>query len=257
MKKIALTLVACGVAAISSGQASAILQDSFPTNGALVGTTPEIGGIWTSISGTVNTLNVVGNSLLIQDDNTEDAASAFTSVQSGDVFASFTINLSSLDAPSSSTGEYFAAFSSNLGSGYSGRLYTVKQASTPTGEFQLAVGNGSSATTGGAFWAVNLTVNTTYNIVMKFTQNALLDTMTLWVNPADSSSTSVTTAGSSMASSLASFAFRQASTTGDVTVDDLKVGTTFADVAPVPEPGTVALIGLGLGVMLFGVRRRA
>jgi len=47
-------------------------------------------------------------------------------------------------------------------------------------------------------------------------------------------------------------------TTGSGRVDQFTVSQGFVDITitPVPEPGTVALVGLGLGVVLFGVRRR-
>ncbi len=39
-------------------------------------------------------------------------------------------------------------------------------------------------------------------------------------------------------------------------VDNFTVSDGFVDIAPVPEPRTVALVGLGLGAVLFGARRR-
>jgi len=39
-------------------------------------------------------------------------------------------------------------------------------------------------------------------------------------------------------------------------VDEIRIGTTFSDVAPVPEPGTLALLGSG-GLLLLLRRRRA
>jgi len=37
-------------------------------------------------------------------------------------------------------------------------------------------------------------------------------------------------------------------------VDEIRIGTTLADVIPVPEPASVALLGLG-GLMLLRRRR--
>jgi MYXO-CTERM domain-containing protein len=47
-------------------------------------------------------------------------------------------------------------------------------------------------------------------------------------------------------------------TTGDFTIDDLLVGTTWSDVAPgtVPEPSVFALGGLGLLALLRFRRQR-
>ncbi len=45
-------------------------------------------------------------------------------------------------------------------------------------------------------------------------------------------------------------------TAGTGRVDQFTVSQGFVDIAPVPEPGTVALVGLGLGAVLFGVRRK-
>ena len=41
---------------------------------------------------------------------------------------------------------------------------------------------------------------------------------------------------------------------GSITIDELRIGTTFADVSPVPEPGSIGLIIAG-GLTLIATRR--
>jgi hypothetical protein len=45
-------------------------------------------------------------------------------------------------------------------------------------------------------------------------------------------------------------------TAGTGRVDTFTVSQGAVDIAPVPEPGTVALVAVGLGAILFGARRR-
>ena len=45
-------------------------------------------------------------------------------------------------------------------------------------------------------------------------------------------------------------------TTGTSRVDQFTVSQGSVDIAPVPEPGTVAMVALGLGVAIFSIRRR-
>jgi len=44
---------------------------------------------------------------------------------------------------------------------------------------------------------------------------------------------------------------------GSFAWDEVRVGDTWADVSPIPEPSTYALLGLGLGALFFLRRRRA
>ena len=39
-------------------------------------------------------------------------------------------------------------------------------------------------------------------------------------------------------------------------MDEIRIGTTFADVAPIPEPGTAAAVFFGVALMSFAIRRR-
>lgn len=50
--------------------------------------------------------------------------------------------------------------------------------------------------------------------------------------------------------------FKAQATTGDFLVDNLLIGTTWADVTPVPEPSTLALAGLGMLGLAFARRMR-
>ena len=92
------TLLATTIASLlvaSPGFAEVLVSDDFPTNGALTGTTPSIGGIWTSISGTANEIQVVNNRVQLTDSAGEDNESGFAAVTTGSIY--FGIDLSVAD----------------------------------------------------------------------------------------------------------------------------------------------------------------
>ena len=106
------TLLATTIASLlvaSPGFAEVLVSDDFPTNGTLTGTTPSIGGVWTSISGTANQFQVVNNRLQLNDNDSEDVTSLFAAgVTSGNIYFGFDMTVAD---PGSYTGtdfEYFA-----------------------------------------------------------------------------------------------------------------------------------------------------
>lgn len=252
MKK---TIVTLGVAALTmvSAQATVLVQDSFPTNGDLVGTTPSIGGIWQSVSGTAGSLDVVGNRVQINPvpTATEDAESDFAAPSSLTLFSGFTFNLSAAALPSVA-GDYFAAFRD--GTGYDGRIFAMAPTGTGVGKYRLGLSNASASAS--VFWATDLDPGTDYRVIVRFTQNAATDFVSLWIDPVDETSTSISTTAEALSTTLTAFAFRQsgAAAAGTSSIGDLVVATTFAEA--IPEPSTWALIGLGLGFALWSVRRR-
>ncbi len=123
-------------------------------------------------------------------------------------------------------------------------------------------------TEGGGTYLTNLSTvtavpNQTVFAVMKlrYSSAANDDAVSLWVNPSDlgseaGSTNFVTISGfdfwhnSAMNISLASWS----ATSGSW--DEMRVGTTWADVTPVPEPSTLALLGLtGIAAIGYRIRR--
>jgi hypothetical protein len=251
MKKTLIAVLSLAAAFNDFAFATLLLSDDFPTNGALVGTTPAIGGNWTNSSGTAGTLLVANNSLEINTSRTEDATSLFGGNQTVNLYAGFILNMSS--SLPSAAGTYFASFMSGpTGTTYAGRLFALVPAGTTAGSFRLGLSGSSATSTNNSTF--ELTPNTSYQVVMKFTQDASNDVVTLWVDPTDENSSSLSTAPAAVATSLTGFGFRQASGSGNLTIDTLRVGTTFAEV--VPEPSTWALIGLGSAFVLWRIRRK-
>jgi hypothetical protein len=99
------------------------------------------------------------------------------------------------------------------------------------------------------------------------------DTVRMWINPTPGSAPGtpsvISTFGNDVfvnvgspavptQGSIVSYWFRDGNTflPGPVTVDELRIGTTFADVTPaIPEPSTLALVALATLFNFFAPRR--
>jgi hypothetical protein len=126
-------------------------------------------------------------------------------------------------------------------------------------------------TAGGSFNDIGVTRNdgTTYFVVARFHLNNTASTFHLWVTSDPDSLTlggpdlDVDTANASLTDlNAASVNFRHLSIlandggTSNARFDEIRFGKTFADVSPIPEPSTYALLAAGLGALVW-LRRRA
>jgi hypothetical protein len=136
-------------------------------------------------------------------------------------------------------------------------------------KYNLGIFRNVNAAAAATSWSGPLTVGDTLFVVGSYESVAgtTNDIARLWINPdpgtfADPAFSPLTTPPTVMDSStgtgldigIFSIILRQ-STAPHVTLDELRVGTTWADVTPVPEPAASILFGCG-SVMLLAMRRR-
>ncbi len=157
---------------------------------------------------------------------TADHNRAFTAQTSGTVFMSCLVNITSVSA----TGEYFLHYNSS-------GTFAARIAATTSGT-NLRFGVGKAAAPVAV--ATNFVLGTTYMLVVKYTYIAGLtnDQVDFWVLPAFASTEALAgaplqtiTAGTD-ATTLNAICIRQASPFPIGTVDAIRVGNSWADIAP-------------------------
>jgi hypothetical protein len=191
-------------------------------------------------------------------------ASLGTSITSGSVYYSFLIDCTA--APT--TGSYLSSLTS-----------TAHPGSNGTGSDALAVYGRQG--TGGSTWELGLRINSlsatydtatvlnvgqTYLAVVEYTFNGTTPIASLYIDPTaggtqPSADLTLNATAAAINPDISDVSFKaQTATDGNYIFDNMNVGTTWADVdpaAPVPEPTSLALAGLGtLGLGLFRRFRR-
>jgi hypothetical protein len=153
---------------------------------------------------------------------------------------------------------------------FSSASATVNDSLNGNIRIQTTGSNWQLGTKGGSFSnAGTRSNNTTYFVVARLTLNGLNSGVNLWVT---SDPTSLTLGGSesSLPSPNASLTGLNANTvnfrhlyiqadlgdSGVALFDEIRFGTSFADVSPIPEPSTYVLLAAGLGALVW-LRRRA
>lgn len=256
-------LVAFGVA--SSAQATVIFDETFDyPDGAI---TENSSGTWTTVSaGTTGTLDASGGKAVVTSSRSEDIARPLGgNFTEGALYYSALITMTGIPG-TSQFGAYLMHFSdtdTGTSTDFFARLF-VKAVDSNT--FHFGIRNRSLQASPSDYDPVYdptaISLNTEVTIVVKFDFTTLQST--LWINPVDESSASVTdTAVVSFAGpdqTLSLFSLRQASGIGTSLIDEIKVGTAFEDVFPVaiPEPGSagLALAGLFAAAMIARAGKR-
>ena len=192
-------------------------------------------GTWNLHSGTTNQVDVASGKARLTQSESEDV-SAFLSGRpyaNGNLYASLVVNLTGLP---SGAGGYFAHFKDDGIQNFRGRIF-VSTTGAGAGTFRLGVGNGGST-----FVAIpkDLTVGQDYTLVLRYDTDARLSTV--WINPVSEASTADRADAIDVTSAvgITTFALRQSLSSGagmgTLTVDDLKVGTSFGDVTGGSDP---------------------
>lgn len=266
--------VVCAAFALSSLvwgnslRADIVFEDDFNNNGALLGSTPGVGGVWT-ITGTstVNPLTVTGNALQMAN-NGQDAFGAFTSpvpVTGGNsIYTGATVVVTAANT----AGDYFMHLSNPASTTTTIFLQRLFVRSSGAGfQFGLASNSGTGAVT--TWGTTELSLNQAYRVVTSwdFVAGSGNDVFNVYVDPTDATQGNNTAyiagynwTGTAEPTALAAFNVRQgtAANAATLSVDNVTVATTFSEAArltAIPEPTAAGLALMGL-IGLAGFNRR-
>lgn len=180
-----------------------------------------------------------GNRTQIIAGNSEDVNLASAAPLTGVAYYSALINLPNTDGLALNTdtvGNYFLMLATTAGTtgvtGFNGRIYV--RAGSTAGTFNLGILNGPGGTATPTYTG-DLTAATTYFVVVKF--DFATNTASLWVNPAiggtETAPTVTNATGTTAApAQFASIAIRQAGNvtagTGNIDIDEVRLGSTWA-----------------------------
>ena len=226
VKKVVFCIAAFLLPATLAG-AALLLSDSFSyPDGPLVIVSSNV---WAHHSGSVTgEVAVVSGRVLLNEANTEDvnallAGQPYPASGSTNVFyASFTVKFT---VPPGSGGAYFAHFK-NASTGFRARIWALSGGAAPN-KFRLGI----SSTSGSVISAtspMDLSLNTDYTVVTRLVNSNSIST--LWINPESESDASVSTSESASTFTVVSYAFRENTGEGALSIHNLRVGTSFADV---------------------------
>lgn len=194
--------------------------------------------LYTNFSGTNGDMLLAAGTLSLSGHRAEDVAAPLTNAPyapaSGVIlYAGMTVNFSELPAST-----YFAFFKDNSTT-FRGKIFGTTNGAAP-GSFRFAVMNSGStldATT--PIIAQDISLHTNHRVILRYNVGTGLST--LWLDPASESDPSITANDFQGPSIISTFAFRQNTGEGALTVDDLLVGTTFPAVLGSLPPADVSL----------------
>jgi hypothetical protein len=214
--------------------------------------------VWASHSGTAGQVDIASGKVNITSAESEDVNVHFAARTDGLLFASFVVNFT---ARPSASGAYFFHFKDDgtgANSTFRARVFALSQGAA-TDKFRLGIAN--AAGSANATIATDLDLNTDYHVVVRF--DLVSGNSTLWLAPVSEDTVNdradatdiAATLGPSGPNGMNAVGLRQASGEGTLTMDDLKVGTSFTDVTEggsttknPPSISTVAKLNTPAGV---------
>ena len=256
------------VTAVASGWGQAILTETFnyPTP-AYVGGNGAAGTSsngWTTHSltaGQTTTVDIQDGSLsypglaastgnkvyLFSNANatSRDINSGFTSSTASAMYYSALVNVVD-NSQITAAGDYFMTFGATAGTAVTSLGGRLGVKSTNSGaNFRFCIQNISTGTPTFTDCGTDLTFGTTYLVVVKFDRSTAPTTATLWVNPAtlggaEAAGSVSNASGTATFAAFTSICLRNSATTPKAQIDEIRVGTTFADVTPADITAPVA-----------------
>jgi stage V sporulation protein SpoVS len=264
MKRLSLIAMGVGCMLFQSAQATLLFSEAFNYNTGVLGGNVNPGNSTAWSAGSANITVVSGNltypSLTDQGGNELQIANGaagtiyntFATQTSGQIYYSFLFDPTVVN----SANNYFTAMNPGT-STPNGSSDAIDAYYYSSGKIELRA-NAAAATAG---TGTALTIGTTYLIVEEIDLTA--KTASLWIDPSSSTfgtltpPTATATISGITATAIDNVGFKAQSGTGSFLIDNLHIGTTWADVTPTPEPATFALTGLSmLGLVLARRMRR-
>jgi hypothetical protein len=260
------------VVSVNDAYATVVLQDDFSVPGPVVGSTADIGGTWAQIG--ANSLSVLtasagGTVAVTGGTNFQDGGVAFSvpvaNTAGTTLYSGLDITLSAAQS-----GDYFFHLSDPaLSSNFYQRLF----ARSSGAGFQLGIAGGNGTATYGS---TVLSFGTTYHVAIgwNFLTGALNDTFNIYVDPTSAVEGLNTPYLANAAwggggnpeptATVSGGNIRQGSGSAmpTLTLDNVVVATTFAEVSAVAVPEASAflfggLIACAAGLKCFGRRKSA
>jgi hypothetical protein len=218
-----------------------VLADDFTYPDGSV--TTNSGFYWNTHSaqtGATGQTQVASEKLFLTSAQSEDIHAFLTNYPydglSGNVFyARYVVNFSALPT-ASGVGEYFAHFKDFSGGQFRARIFATTNGAA-SGKFRLAISNGGFITT---VFPEDLSLNTDYVVISRY-NTATASESKLWVNPTSEASTSVTATDLSSVATIYSYALRQNTGIGSLSMDSIKIASTFGDVYLASTPNPIPL----------------
>ena len=240
------------------------------TGQSYAGTGFASGGKWTT-SGTP-----------VFDVGTSSSALTYAGVASNDTGGVYSTNVGGRDvanlaAPLTGNNTYYISLmmKNTLVSG-DYRAFELASGSSDASRI-IAVGANADTSTSGAYWGMRVnngsaqhittvaaTANATVFAVIKLTYSTTAgnSSATLWIDPTNLSSETLSGTTNSVTFTGLTFAdatnirFAQFNTFSTSYWDEVRIGTSWADVTPVPEPATWGLLAFGLASTVIFRRRK-
>ncbi|HXJ59598.1 MAG TPA: hypothetical protein VNU68_23380 [Verrucomicrobiae bacterium] len=206
-----------------------LLTDSFNyPDGSLLTNSQFFWRTYGASAGDTGQTQVVRGQLILSSEQSEDLQAGLSDAPyepSGIwvLYARFTLACST--RPSGSA-EYFAHFR-GVSSGSGARVFVTGNGAVP-GKFRLGLSNSDSSPS--IFLPTELETNRAYVVVLRF--NTVTGQSSLWVNPTAETDPAIRATDEGSPFAVVNYAFRQSGGIGTLAVDDLRVGTSFAEVVP-------------------------